>query len=165
MDRDRRAIIMSFYAILLTTVQICPAATLTCAAGDVVCLITAINTANSTPDPDTIQLAAGTYLLTTANDGIGHFTGLPPITSVVTIQGAGMDQTVIAPEPTAPGFRHLEVAPTATLTVQGVTLMGGSAYNGGAILNYGTLMLMDIGLVDNGADGGGGLANNGGQVC
>jgi hypothetical protein len=164
MERYRRAIIMSFCAILTTAAQICPAATLTCAAGDVACLTASILAANSTPDPDTIQLAAGTYLLTTANYGMVNSTGLPPITSVVTIQGAGIDQTVIAREPTAPRFRHLEVAPTATLTVQGVTLTGGNTSYGGAILNSGTLTLMDTALVDNMAEAGGGLANTGGQV-
>jgi uncharacterized repeat protein (TIGR01451 family) len=165
MDRYRRVLHLTLCIILSAAVQICPAATLTCAAGDVACLTASILSANSTPEPDTIQLAAGTYLLTTANYGIANSTGLPPITSVVTIQGAGIDQTVIVREPTAPRFRHIEVAPTATLTVQGVTLTGGNTSVGGAILNYGTLLLMDTALVDNRADGGGGLANNGGQVA
>src|SRR5262252_2197869 len=56
------------------------AAVFDCASGDVACLIAAINAANQNPDADTIELAAGTYTLTTPDNG-GPFAanGLPII--------------------------------------------------------------------------------------
>jgi hypothetical protein len=54
----------------------------TCAAGDVACLIDAINQANANREANTITLEAGTYTLTAV--------GLPSVTGVVTIQGAGL---------------------------------------------------------------------------
>jgi hypothetical protein len=56
------------------------AATFSCAAGNVACLIAAIHAANATPVPDTIQLAAGTYLLTTVDNTTDGANGLPSVT-------------------------------------------------------------------------------------
>jgi hypothetical protein len=50
---------------LLALVSLAPlsqAADFTCTAGDVACLIKAINQANSTGEADTITLAVGTYV-------------------------------------------------------------------------------------------------------
>jgi hypothetical protein len=51
-----------------------------CGAGDVQCLIDAINTANANGEKNTIRLAAGTYTLTAVDNG-GPFdaNGLPVI--------------------------------------------------------------------------------------
>src|SRR5437016_12174056 len=63
------------------------AATYNVATGDVAGLIAAINSANSSPAPNTINLATGgTYTLTTVN---GSGTGLPVISNSMTINGNG----------------------------------------------------------------------------
>ena len=57
-----------------------------CASGDVTCLIAAINTANSTPEEDTITLEAGIYTLVAADNNVEGPTGLPSVTSNITIK-------------------------------------------------------------------------------
>src|SRR5712692_11050908 len=57
--------------LLLSLVSLAPtsqAADFTCAAGDVACLIDAINQANANGEVNTITLEAGTYPLTTADN-------------------------------------------------------------------------------------------------
>jgi uncharacterized repeat protein (TIGR01451 family) len=165
MNRYRRAMIMSFCAILFTAVQICPAVTLTCAAGDVACLIAAIHLANSTPEADTIQLAAGTYTLTTADNITDEANGLPSIMSAVTIQGAGADQTIVERQGNAPAFRLVHMAATGTLILDGLTLAGGlGLFGGGGIRNDGGhVTIMDSIMMNNQTipRGGGGLWNSG----
>ena len=66
------------------------------ASGDVTGLIAAINAANSTGEENTIILEAGTYTLTAVNfTDINGSTGLPSVTSTLTIQGARADTTII----------------------------------------------------------------------
>jgi hypothetical protein len=74
------------------------AADFLCAAGDVACLIDAITQANGSGESNTITLEAGTYVLTAVNNidpGQGA-NGLPVVTSTTTIQGAGMEKTIIS---------------------------------------------------------------------
>jgi hypothetical protein len=137
----------------------------TCAAGDVACLIDAINQANANGESTTITLAAGTYTLTAVHNTTDGFNGLPSVTGVVTIQGAGADTTILERDTSAPPFRLVHVAATGTLTLEGLTLRQGVAQIfGGGIFNAGTLTLADCILTNNRADGGGGLANDGGLV-
>jgi hypothetical protein len=153
--------------LLYPAIRLCSAATLTCGTSDVACLIAAITAANRTPEPDTIRLAAGTYLLTTVDNITNGANGLPSVTSPITLQGVGADQSIIARPPSAPTFRLLHVAPTGALTVQGLTMTTGrmgSTGVGGGIWNEGILVLTASKLVDNRADAGGGMANLGGQV-
>jgi hypothetical protein len=158
MDRYRRAMIMSFWAILTIVVPMCPAATFTCAGGDVACLIAVMHLANRTPETDTIQLAAGTYTLTTVDNSTDGANGLPSITSALTIQGAGADQTIVERDVNAPRFGLLHVAATGTLTLHGLTIRGGSAFpSGGGIDNRGTLIISSSTISNNGADAGGGI--------
>src|SRR5262245_59929751 len=73
------------------------AADFSCAAGDVACLIKAITTANANGEANTITLAAGTYRLTAADNFIdGVPTGLPSITSTLTISGPRARSTIIS---------------------------------------------------------------------
>ena len=66
------------------------AKTFQCGAGDVQCLIDAINTANANGQENTIRLAAGTYTLTAVDNGTSSdANGLPVITSPLTITGKG----------------------------------------------------------------------------
>ena len=128
--------------------------------GNIDCLITTINTANGNGQTNTIHLAAGTYTLTAINNGtFGDTTGLPVITSPLTIQGAEAETTIIERDANAlETFRLLRIATTGTLTIKGLTLRGGKviSYSGGGILNFGTLTLTNCALTDNTAEGGGG---------
>ena len=101
-------------------------------------LAQAINDANSAafPGPDTIQLAPScTYTLTS-----GGPTGLPVVTSPMTIQGPGTIERSAA----AASLRLLEVSAAGNLTITNVTLQGGRAPgNGGAVLSAGPLRLQN----------------------
>jgi hypothetical protein len=118
---------------------------------------------------NTITLEAGTYTLTAVDNMTNGNNGLPSVTSVLTIQGAGADTTVIERGASAPGFRLVQVAASGTLTLEGLTLRGGSPGTsavGGAILNHGgRLTLVHVTLDHNSADFGGGLANSNGTVA
>jgi uncharacterized repeat protein (TIGR01451 family) len=168
MNQTRCLLALTMCVLLTTAVQICPAATLTCAAGDVACLIAAIHIANSTPEPDTIQLAAGTYTLTMVDNTIDGANGLPSITSALTIQGAGADQTIVERNVNAPQFRLVHVATTGSLTLHALTIRGGRGFGlreGGGIDNRGTLIISSSTISNNGADAGGGITiNNSGAL-
>jgi hypothetical protein len=137
------------------------AKTFRCGAGDVACLIDAINEANANGQTNTIRLAAGTYTLTAVNNAAN---GLPLITSPLTITGRGAETTIIERDASAPGFRILQVAPTGTLTLKRLMLRGGSASGGGGIANSGTLSLMHSAVTRNRADFGAGISTSGGTV-
>src|SRR5262249_7594742 len=106
-----------------------PAADFACAAGDVACLIDAINTANANGEANTITLEAGTYTLTEVNNitegSPNERNGLPSITSPLTLRGAGSDTTILERAATSPAFRLLHIAASGTLTLEGLTLQGG----------------------------------------
>ena len=57
------------------------AETFDCGAGDIQCLIAAINEANADPHRTTIRLAGGTYALTSVNNDTDGPNGLPSIVS------------------------------------------------------------------------------------
>jgi hypothetical protein len=69
------------------------AADFTCPAGDVACLIDAITQANANEEAHTITLEAGTYTLTTVDNDTDGSNGLPSVTGIITIQGAGVEAT------------------------------------------------------------------------
>ena len=155
---------------LLGCWQTCQAADFACPAGDVACLIEAINTANGNGQTNTIRLEAGTYTLTKVHNGTGGDTnGLTVIMSPLTIMGAGAETTIIERDTSAPEFRLLKVAETGTLTLKGLTLRGGESIgDGGGIYNSGTLTLTHCTLVHNmtslvnlGGTYGGGIYNGG----
>src|SRR5262249_36748889 len=119
------------------------AADFACPAGDVACLINAITTANANGETNTITLHAGTYALTTVHNTTDGPTGLPSVTSTLTITGGGAESTIIERQTGAPLFRLLHVGATGSLTLQGLTWRGGSLWNlwpalGGGIYNAGT---------------------------
>jgi hypothetical protein len=166
------------------------AKTFHCGAGDVQCLIDAIHEANTNGHKNTIRLAAGTYLLTAVDNDTDGPNGLPSITSVLTLQGAGADTTRLERVFTGldpcgplfsgrePAFRILHVAPRGMLILRGLTLRGGyievnteNVSGGGGLFNKGNVTLLDSELVENCTDtrfdfvgereGGGGIANRG----
>ena len=136
------------------------AKTFHCGAGDVACLIDAINAANANGTKNTIRLEAGTYTLS-APDNPGN--GLPVITSPLSITGEGVGNTIIERDASAAAFRILRVAPTGTLTLQQLVLRSGRSAGGGGIRNEGTLALIHTTVTANvgGADEGGGIVNTG----
>jgi hypothetical protein len=107
----------------LTSPHAVQAKTFRCRAGDVRCLMDAINEANANRQKNTIRLAAGTYLLTTVDNTTEGPNGLPSITSTLTITGAEADTTIIERQASAPPFRLLHVAATGSLTLNGLTRM------------------------------------------
>jgi hypothetical protein len=83
-------------------------ATFTCAAGDVQCLIIAINQANTNLQPEnTIHLEAGTYTLTNIDNNADGPNGLPSITSTLTIDVAAHKTATITRPANALFFRLL----------------------------------------------------------
>ena len=139
------------------------AAEFACAAGDVACLIAAINAANANGEANTITLAAGTYTLTAVKNSTDQPNGLPVISSTLTIMGVGADTTIIERAADAPAFRLVAVVLRGTLTLKGLTLRGGlvpsslTGSQGGGLHNAGTLMITDSTLADNAASFGGGI--------
>jgi hypothetical protein len=117
--------------LLVSLVSLAPpsqAADFACAAGDVACLIDAIDQANANGEANTITLEAGTYTLTAVDNNTDGPNGLPSVTSTLTIQGAGADTTILERDASAPGFRFLHVATTGALTLEGLTLRRGSPF-------------------------------------
>ena len=139
------------------------AETFRCRAGDVPCLIAAINKANANGEKNTIRLEAGAYTLTAIDNGSpGNANGLPVITSPLTITGRGAERTIIERAASAPEFRILRVAADGTLTLTRLTLRGGSGgSSGGGISNAGTVTLVRTTVTDNTASLGGGILNTG----
>src|SRR5262249_9774436 len=153
--------------------------TFTCAAGDVHCLIIAINQANANLQPqNTILLEAGTYTLTNIDNDTNGPNGLPSITSTITITA---DKTAtIERDPNALNFRLLHVGTSGRLTLRNLTLsngVGGGGLlipgeppsllfdpGGGLFNNGGVVTVENSAFVHNMADTGGGLVNNNGAV-
>lgn len=130
-------------------------------------LVKAINDANARPGPDTIELAAGcTYGLTTP-DAQGN--GLPGISSELDIVGNGARIVRVSRSP----FRIMQVVAGAVVTLDDLTIMGGSVVSGeatayaGGILNGGVLTITGSVIAGNRATGtgvsaaGAGITNDG----
>jgi hypothetical protein len=173
--RTRRSLKLLFAAITVAAAASgrARAASVSCAAGDVACLVNAINLANLGVlwAPNTIFLAAGTYHLTTVNTvGSEGADGLPPIRSHITIVGAGISATILQRDSGAPYFRILEVSGPGVLNVRSMTLQGNDSiaepnldqWGGLGLLNLGATNLTDVavrGFV--GMVGGAGIRNRG----
>jgi len=104
---------------------------------------------------DTIVLPRGsTQRLTSVNNDDN---GLPVIRSDITIVG---NNSTIRRAPTAPEFRLLAVAETGDLTLNRLTLAGGSANSGGGVHNFGHIVIHSSTISGNVAqERGGGVAN------
>jgi hypothetical protein len=110
---------------------------------------------------DLIQLPAAATI-TVANTFSHYFgaTGLPTITSEITIEGNGGK---IAGKKGA-RFRLIAVESSGDLTLSNVTVSGGSQNHGGAIFNYGTLTINDSTITGSKANLGGGVFNGAAAV-
>jgi hypothetical protein len=155
--------ILAALGLALATAHSVQAKTFHCRAGDVACIIAAINDANASGEKNTITLAAGLYTLTTLDNEIDGLNGLPSIHGTLTIKGAGALQTIVERPNTAPAFRHLHVSADGALTLEGLTLRGGLSdfgHGGGAVWNAGTLKVQNCRLLQNEAPySGGAIAN------
>jgi len=110
---------------------------------------------------DVIQLpAASTHTVTNKFTNYFGATGLPTITSEITIEGNGGK---IAGKKGA-SFRLIAVESSGDLTLSNVTVSGGSQNHGGAIFNYGTLTINDSTITGSKANLGGGVFNGAAAV-
>ena len=108
---------------------------------------------------DTIVMPANANVtLTYVFDNTYGPTGLPLITSRITIEGNG---ATIARQGNAPAFGLTAVKNAADLTLQSVTLSGGSSSEGGGVSNRGTLTINKSTISGNTAPFGGGVFNLG----
>ena len=114
----------------------------------------AVFLANLNADANTIRfapaLSGGTITLTM---------GELPLASDVTVDGPGAFQLAVDG---GGNSRLFNVAPNVTATIRGLSLTGGSAVRGGAVLNAGTLTLADNSVRGNAADLGGAVFAAGG---
>jgi hypothetical protein len=127
------------------------------APADTVQLMQDIVLADSNPGSYTITLSNLTYEL---DDTTGP---LPPVASGVSLTIAGGGATIARMSSAIP-FRLFDVAPSASLTLQNLTLTGGlaqgvgSAAEGGAIYSAGRLTLTSVAVEGNEALGSNGLS-------
>ncbi|MDH5510403.1 MAG: right-handed parallel beta-helix repeat-containing protein, partial [Nitrospinota bacterium] len=129
----------------------------TAAAGDC-SLRGAVNAVNAGAGGDIISLPAGTYTLTGANGDDANLSGDLDISKVVTIQGAGAATTIIDGNGATTGDRVIHVTAAVALTVDGVTITGGStAANGGGISSLGAVSIINSTISGNTAGGSGGV--------
>ncbi|WP_405787576.1 hypothetical protein OG753_06505 [Streptomyces sp. NBC_00029] len=114
-------------------------------------LVAAINAANGSPGPDTLQLARKCTYRLTSPDPVSPGNGLPVITSEITIDGRGATIRRDEHGNNVAKFRILFVGPTGNLTLTHTTIRGGFATDcpafpdppglacGGGISNTGTM--------------------------
>jgi hypothetical protein len=126
-------------------------------------LIADINAANKAGGTNTITLTAPTtspYVLTAVNNSTDGANGLPVILNKDTLTIIGNGDTIERSAASGtPAFRLFDTANTASLTLQNLTLQNGlafgsgSAAEGGAIYNQGTLVLSGVTVQGNVAQG------------
>ena len=111
-------------------------------AGTAAELIAAINSANATPDADTITLTNNITLTAVDNTDAsgGNPNGLPVVSTTITIEG---NNHTIARDSNAPSFRLLRVNSPGVLELRETTLSGGQAGDtgGGLFTFFGTAIL------------------------
>ena len=124
-------------------------------------LIADINAANTAGGVNTITLTAATtspYSLTAVNNTTNGATRLPVIAAKDNLTIIGNGDTIERSTATGtPDFRLLDVANGGSLTLEQLTLQGGttiaingkSGMDGGGIYNLGTLLLNGVTVQDN----------------
>src|SRR4029077_6485426 len=124
-------------------------------------IVNANNDAATYPDcvagsgADTIVLPANANVTLSNVAGTNQYgspIGLPLITSRITIEGNG---TTIRRSENAPDFRLISVL--ADLTIENITLTGGSSDGGGAVFNTGALTIKNSTISGNTSSSGGGI--------
>jgi hypothetical protein len=133
-----------------------PASHTVCAAG---CDFTTIQAAIDDP-------GVGTGAIIEVRDPVHTEAGIV-VSKAVTIQGLGMDDTVLQAHETLDGApdRVFFVDKETTVVLQGMTIRHGSPGDpedrGGGVMNFGTLTLRNCHVTENVANGGGGICNSG----
>jgi hypothetical protein len=144
---------MTFLITLLTSSISAYCAVFNIASDDVQGLIAAINAANANGEENTINLEPGTYTLTAVDNGVAELaTGVPVITSVMTITGVGAESTMLERDSSVPAFRILRIGLTGRVTIVGVTVSGGLTsfeVGGAGIWNSGDLIINRSIIKDN----------------
>ena len=155
------------FLFVISLAQSAKAETITCGAGDVQCLIAAINQANAHPTLTTIWLAPGTYVLDVIDNDTDGPNALPSIVTPIRIQS---DDAVLVRDSDAAPFRLFHVGAGGNLRLTDITIIGGGfrsfRLDGGGIFNRGTLTLIEC-LLDGNAThwrSGGAIYNEGGTV-
>ena len=128
-----------------------------------ICTVT--STADST-DPGTLR-----FCLTTVNSGdtiqfgvtgtVTLTSALPQITQNVSIYGSGPAVLTISGANSYPVFN---IASSATVTINGMTIANGNGTNGGGISNAGTLTVDNVAISDNLAQSSGGAISSSGTL-
>ena len=137
----------------------------TCAtAGSVCTLRAAIQEANAHAGDDTIDVPAGTYLLTIppgaeTTAALDASVGDLDITANATITGVGSGLVTIDGGGTT---RVFHIAASQTVTMSGITVKNGADQGGGGILALGNLTLNDVVVTQNTSNGGAGGGIRGG---
>ena len=134
-------------------------------AGNTAALINALNTANGNANT-IINLGGGTYVLTAIDNDNQGDTGLPTITSTLTINGS--NSTIMRSiAGGTPNFRIMAVQGTAdqVVTLNNLTISNGdvtAGAGGGGIFNNGpgTINLNNVTVTRNSANGGGNGVEN-----
>ena len=122
------------------------------AGADSVGLIAAVQAANADPGPDTIHLGAGSVYVFSA--ATFNFNALPVTEGVLVIEGNGATIERIS----ASGFRL--ITNDGQLTLNDLTITGGSLSTGAGIRNNALLVLNDCTLSENRGGGNGGALYN-----
>jgi predicted outer membrane repeat protein len=155
-----------FLVILLSLGTHGYAADFFCAAGNVGCLISAIEVANANGEDNSIFLEIGEYTLHTPN-AANLVNGLPAITGRIRISGPEGIGSTIERDPTAPGFRIFEVAAGGNVALDWIGIRNGQPPAtstqercGGAILNAGSLTINRTAIYRNRTD-----FHSGGAIC
>ena len=125
-------------------------------------LISAVNAANSTPEADILNLAPDCVYSFLVGDSTHGDSALPRITSDITIVGGGSGSTLLRAVE-SPDFRLIYVSYNGSLTLQDVTITGGSsATDGGGVYNSGNLSIVSSTFTENAAMySGGGVSTHG----
>ena len=119
-----------------------------CSAGNVPCIIAAIDAGNWNGQDNNIILEPGIYLVTAVNNTVDGPNGLPSVKGRFTIRQDDPEaHALIVRDPGGPNFRLFHVDTGASLTLVGLGLAGGrdqSDFGGGAISNRGTLRTRNV---------------------
>src|SRR4051812_21583674 len=110
---------------------------------------------------DTIVVPAGTYRLTrTGTDENAAEKGDLDVTAPVTIVHTGIQRALVDPV----ADRAFQTAAPGGVTIDGISIAGGNAPSGGAILNSGALTVRNSSIYNNRAFFGGGVSTGNGGV-
>jgi hypothetical protein len=165
-------------ALFLIVPQLARAEVVHCDAGDVLCLILAIDDANAKPQRNTIiHLAEGVYAVTGIHNLTDGPNGLPSIAGHITIKGAPGGGTRLIRDANATPLRLLHVGAQGRLTLESLTVSNNPGrepldpssfvpdFNGGGMFNNGGVVtILNSWLTENRAIRGAAIFSTDGVV-